>query len=380
MSRATVSPGTCGDAPSVPTTTPRSGFPPRDFVPRSLHNGNALLSHIVTSCREMLGYGAGHDLAMTHRPRHACGPVARSATRMVDGSPRAQISPSRAGYATAAVSTQRGRLTTACRQQHPRCCTAALRQNSPVRPHARTSVRRSSPSSPAQTETGSVGRPPEQLLDAPALALGRTARAAVPDSHRDSLLAGRRGRAVVDVARGGSRRANTPDDDLLHDHDAFTSLAAQPHLITGPHGMRGLNPDPVDPDVPGPAGNRRSRTGPGQPHRPDPAVHPPSLITCHPATVIRYVPRGCDQPGAFRQGLAIGRRRGQVRKEFRTTPEGTLTSKAQHRQGPSHTSYDLVQGRRSGRRSSSRSNRCQTYAEVPCSRCGCRSASSGSWR
>jgi hypothetical protein len=35
--------------------------------------------------------------------------------------------------------------------------------------------------------------------------------------------------------------------------------------------------------VPGPAGTGRSRTGPGQPHRPDPAVHPPRLITCHPA-------------------------------------------------------------------------------------------------
>jgi hypothetical protein len=133
---------------------------------------------------------------------------------------------------------------------------------------------------------GSAGRPPEQSLDAPALALGWTARAAVPDSHRDGLLAGRRGRAVVDVARGGSRCADTLGDDLLDDHDAVTSLGAHPHLITGPHGMRGLYPDPVDPDVPGPAGNGRSRPGPGQPNRPDPAVHPPSLITCHPATVM----------------------------------------------------------------------------------------------
>ena len=38
--------------------------------------------------------------------------------------------------------------------------------------------------------------------------------------------------------------------------------------------------------------------------------------------------------------------------------------------GPMH-------GRRSGRRSSSRSNRCHTYAEVPASWCGCRSASAG---
>ena len=136
--------------------------------------------------------------------------------------------------------------------------------------------------SPRTRQTRSAGRAPEQLLDTPALALGRTARAAVPGSHRDSLLAGRRGRAVVGVARGGNRCADTLGDDLPDDHDAFTSLAAQPHLVTGPYGMRGLDPDAVDPDVPGPAGTRRGRTGRGQPHRPDPAVHPPSLITCHP--------------------------------------------------------------------------------------------------
>ncbi len=37
----------------------------------------------------------------------------------------------------------------------------------------------------------------------------------------------------------------------------------------------------------GPTGNGRSRTGPDQPHRPDPAVHTPSRVTCHPATVMR---------------------------------------------------------------------------------------------
>jgi hypothetical protein len=129
--------------------------------------------------------------------------------------------------------------------------------------------------------TRSAGPATEELLDTPALPLGRTARAAVPGSHRDSLLAGWRGRAVVDVARGGSRCADTLGDDLLDDHDAFTFPAAQPHLVTGPYGMRGLDPDPVDPDVPGPAGTGRGRTGRGQPHRPDPAVHPPGLITCH---------------------------------------------------------------------------------------------------
>ena len=132
-------------------------------------------------------------------------------------------------------------------------------------------------------ETGSAGRPPEQLLDTSALALGRTARAAVAGSHRDGLLAGRRGRAIVDIALGGDRCADTLGDDSLDDHDAFASFGAKPHLITGPYGMRGLNPYPVDPDVPGPAGTGRGRAGPGQPHRPDPAVHPPSLIACHSA-------------------------------------------------------------------------------------------------
>ena len=186
-------------------------------------------------------------------------------------------------------------------------------------PQARPSIRRGSPvlaAHPGQRtrKTGSAGRPPEQLLDAPALALGRTARAAVPGSHRDSLLPGRRGRAVVDVARGGSRCADTLGDDLLDDHDAFTSFAAQPHLITGPYGVRGLDADPVDPDVPGPAGNGCGRAGPGQPHRPDPAVHPPSLITCHPATVMRYALAGCAQPDVFREEPAVSDRCGRVRR------------------------------------------------------------------
>src|SRR4029078_7856731 len=107
--------------------------------------------------------------------------------------------------------------------------------------------------------TGSAGPAPEQFLDTAALALGRTARAAVPGRHRDSLLAGRRGRAVVDVGREGGRCADTLGDDLLDDHHAFTSPAAQPHLVTGPYGMRGLDPDPVDPDSPRPGGARRRR-------------------------------------------------------------------------------------------------------------------------
>jgi hypothetical protein len=112
----------------------------------------------------------------------------------------------------------------------------------------------------------SPGRPPEQLLDTPALALGRAARAAVAGSHHDSFLAGRRGRAVVDITLSGNRGGDTLGDDPLDDHDAIASFVAQPHLITRPHGMRGLNPYPVDPDMPGPAGTGRGRAGSGQPH------------------------------------------------------------------------------------------------------------------
>ena len=94
---------------------------------------------------------------------------------------------------------------------------------------------------------------------------------------------GARGRAVVDITPSGNRCAGTLGDDPLDDYDAFASVVAQPYLVTGLYGMRGLDPYPVDPDVPGPAGTGRGRAGPGQPHRPDPAVHPPSLITGHSA-------------------------------------------------------------------------------------------------
>jgi len=123
-----------------------------------------------------------------------------------------------------------------------------------------------SPVFAAHLETGSAGRPAEQLLDTPALALGRTARAAVAGRHRGGFLAGRRGRAIVDITLDGNRCAGTLGDDPLDDHDAFASFVAQPHLITGPYGMRGLDPYPIDPDVPGPACTGRGRTGPGQPH------------------------------------------------------------------------------------------------------------------
>jgi len=38
--------------------------------------------------------------------------------------------------------------------------------------------------------------------------------------------------------------------DPHDDHDAFASVLARPHLITGPDRMRGLDPHPVDPDCP----------------------------------------------------------------------------------------------------------------------------------
>jgi hypothetical protein len=146
---------------------------------------------------------------------------------------------------------------------------------------------------------GSAGCPPEQLLDTPALSLGRTARAAVADSHRGNLLTGRKGRAIVDIALDSNRCADTLGDDPLDDHDAFASFGAQPHLITGLHGMRGLDPYPVDPDVPGSAGTGGGRAGAGQPHRPDPAIYPPSLITCHSANCNAIRARWLRQTGVF---------------------------------------------------------------------------------
>ena len=134
---------------------------------------------------------------------------------------------------------------------------------------------------------GSAGRPAEQPLDGAAVALGRAARAAVADGHRHDRLARRRGRAVVGVARGGAGGTDPLADHPDHGHDALAALLAEPHLIAGPDQVRGLDPHPVDPDVPGPAGSGTGRAGLDQPDRPDPAVHPPRLIVCHPATVMR---------------------------------------------------------------------------------------------
>ncbi len=100
----------------------------------------------------------------------------------------------------------------------------------------------------------SAGFPPEQLVDAAALALGRPTRATFADGHRDDRLAWRRRRAVVDVALGGHGGADPFADDLRGDHDAFASVLAEPDLVTGPDQVRGFDPCPVDPHVPGPAG------------------------------------------------------------------------------------------------------------------------------
>jgi len=160
--------------------------------------------------------------------------------------------------------------------------------------------------SAGQARPGSAGRPPEQLLDTAPLAFGRTACAAIAHSHRGSFLARRAGRAVVGIALGGSRRADPLGDDPHDDHDAFVPVLAQPHFVTSPDRMRGLDPHPVDPDVPAPAGAGCGRSGPGQPHRPDPAVHPSRQITCHSATVMRTrspvsVPAGMPGPASLRR-------------------------------------------------------------------------------
>ncbi len=142
---------------------------------------------------------------------------------------------------------------------------------------------------------GSAGRPPEELVDTSALSLGRAARTAIAHSHRDDLLAWRRGRAIVDIALSGNRCTDTLADDPLHDHDPFASCEAQPYLITSLHGVCGLDPFPVDSHVARSAGGGRGRAGAGQPHRPDPAVHPPGLLSCHPVTLMRYTYVGWGQ-------------------------------------------------------------------------------------
>jgi len=65
--------------------TPRSGFPPRDLVPRSSHDGNSLLSHIGTSCREMPGHAVRHDASLDCAIRAPGGLLTRS-EHMAQGS------------------------------------------------------------------------------------------------------------------------------------------------------------------------------------------------------------------------------------------------------------------------------------------------------
>ena len=104
----------------------------------------------------------------------------------------------------------------------------------------------------------SAGCPSEQLVDAAAFTLGRSARAAFADGHRDGCLAWRRRRAVVDVALGGHGRADSSADDLRDDHYAFASVVADPDLVASPDQVCGFDACRVDPDVP-----RLARTGGG---------------------------------------------------------------------------------------------------------------------
>lgn len=100
---------------------------------------------------------------------------------------------------------------------------------------------------------------------------------------------------MIDVAFRCDRRAGPLADNPLDDHDPLASLFAEPHLVTGPDGVGGLDPRAVDPDVPGPAGTGRGRAGLDQPHRPDPAVDPSRLVTRHVATVMRLTEVGDPQ-------------------------------------------------------------------------------------
>jgi hypothetical protein len=82
--------------------------------------------------------------------------------------------------------------------------------------------------------------------------------------------------------------------------------------------------------VPGPAGSRRGRAGPGQPHRPDPAVHSPSLIVCHPPNCNPIRSRRPRQPDVFREGPAACCRCGRVRRSpARYAPKKPIPAKTQ---------------------------------------------------
>ena len=55
---------------------------------------------------------------------------------------------------------------------------------------------------------------------------------------------------MVDLALSSHRCSGPVGDHPHDDQDAFAPVLAHPHLITGPDRMRGLDPHPVDPDVP----------------------------------------------------------------------------------------------------------------------------------
>jgi len=112
-----------------------------------------------------------------------------------------------------------------------------------VMPQATTSCPGAAARSSQRTrKTGSAGRAPEQLLDTPALALGRTARAAGPGQPTGTASwRGGGGGLFVDVARGGNRCADTfGDGPAGRSRRCSCPSAAQPHLVTGPYGMCGL--------------------------------------------------------------------------------------------------------------------------------------------
>src|SRR5207249_3505949 len=113
-----------------------------------------------------------------------------------------------------------------------------------------------------------------QPLHLAPVALGGAARPAVAQPDRHGVLARRRRRAVVDEALRGHRRPDPLAHDARDHHDPVAPRMAQPHLVTGPHRLRGFDALSVDPDVPRAAGRGRHGARLGQPHGPDPAVHP----------------------------------------------------------------------------------------------------------
>lgn len=128
----------------------------------------------------------------------------------------------------------------------------------------------------------------KKLVDTATLTFGRTPRPTSPNSHRHNLLPRRRRRTLVDIAFGSHSGPDPLGDDTRDHHDTFTPLVPQPHLIPDPYGVRSLDPHPVHPHMTTPAGIGRDRTSLGEPHRPNPTVHP---HTHHPTTLVSPHPQ-----------------------------------------------------------------------------------------